>query len=53
LFHEPSISIPNKHINNMNINSFNDKNLFFGGVNAVSKYSAVGDERRGGCGIIC
>ena len=53
LFHEPLISIPENHIKNMNINSFNDKNLFFGGVNAVSKYSAVGDERRGGCGIIC
>ena len=28
------------------------KNVFFGGVNAVSKSEAVGDDRRGGYGVI-
>ena len=34
------------------INQWDDKNLFFGGVNAVTKNEAVGDIRRGGCGLI-
>ena len=34
------------------INQWNEKNLFFGGVNAVTKNEAVGDIRRGGCGLI-
>ena len=53
LFHEPGVLIPNEKIKNIIINSFNDKNLFFGGVNAVSDNLAVGDNRRGGHGIIC
>ena len=52
LFHEPGIKIPNQKINNMMLNSFNNKNLFFGGVNAVSPDAAIGDDRRGGYGII-
>tara|TARA_Y100000590_G_scaffold417009_1_gene516301 strand:- start:7200 stop:8711 length:1512 start_codon:yes stop_codon:yes gene_type:complete len=52
LFHEPGINIPCDKLKNIIINSFNDKNLFFGGVNAVSPNSAVGDSRRGGHGII-
>jgi len=35
------------------IKSADDKNLFFGGVNAVSRNDAVGDHRRGGHGITC
>ena len=34
------------------INQWDDKNLFFGGVNAVTKNEAVGDIRRGGWGLI-
>ena len=49
LFHEPGIKFSN---NNMKIKAFNDKSLFFGGVNAVSKELAIADERRGGHGII-
>ncbi len=33
--------------------SINEKNLFFGGVHAVTPVDAVGDPRRGGFGIIC
>ena len=32
--------------------SFENKNLFFGGVNSVNTLEAVGDERRGGVGEI-
>ena len=53
LFHEPEINIPINKIKDVVINSFNKKNLFFGGVNAVSAKEAIGDERRGGYGIIC
>ena len=35
------------------INKWQNKNLFFGGVNAVTKNEAVGDIRRGGYGLIC
>jgi len=48
LFHEPGIKFSS---NNMKIKKFNDKSLFFGGVNAVSKELAIADERRGGHGI--
>jgi len=37
----------------LEINQWNEKNLFFGGVNAVTKNEAVSDIRRGGCGLIC
>ena len=50
LFYEPGIEIPK--IKNLKLISFDNKNLFFGGVNAVSNTEAVGDKRRGGCGII-
>ena len=53
LFHEPGIIVPNNQLKDVIINSFNNKNLFFGGVNAVSEANAIGDERRGGHGIIC
>ena len=50
---EPGIKIPKqKDIEGLRINLFNQKNVFFGGVNAVSKSEAVGDTRRGGYGII-
>jgi len=35
------------------INQWDEKNLFFGGVNAVTKKEAVGDHRRDGYGLIC
>ena len=35
------------------INQWDGKNLFFGGVNAVTKNEAVGDHRRDGYGLIC
>ena len=31
---------------------YDKKSLFFGGVNAVSRKNAVGDDRRGGVGMI-
>jgi gamma-glutamyltranspeptidase/glutathione hydrolase len=51
LFYEPGIKF-SKNNSNMKVKAFNDKSLFFGGVNAVSKESAIADERRGGHGII-
>ena len=38
---------------NIKINKFNELNLFFGGVNAVSQNEAISDPRRGGCGLEC
>ena len=52
LFYEPGIKIPNQKIKDIILNAFDNKNLFFGGVNAVSRKSAIGDNRRGGYGII-
>ena len=52
LFYEPGIQIPNNKIKNMILNGFDSQNLFFGGVNAVSTDSAIGDKRRGGHGIV-
>ena len=34
------------------INDWNEKNLFFGGVNAVTPTNAVGDTRRSGYGLV-
>jgi len=51
LFCEPNINLP--ELNKININHFKNQNVFFGGVNAVSNKEAVGDERRGGNGVIC
>ena len=54
LFYEPGIILP-KNYNSKNIilNAFDNKNLFFGGVNAVSSHEAIADKRRGGSGTIC
>ncbi len=35
------------------LHPWNEQNLFFGGVNAVTPAEAIGDPRRGGTGIIC
>ena len=52
LFHEPNIHLPYKKLDNIKIVPFDKKSLFFGGVNAVSRKNAVGDDRRGGVGMI-
>ena len=56
IFHcEPGINVPgsNELPNGVQIHKWDEKNLFFGGVNAVTPSEAVGDVRRGGTGIIC
>ena len=54
LFFEPGIILPKKYnYKNIKLNKFANKNLFFGGVNAVSSNEAIADKRRGGTGIIC
>ena len=54
LFSEPNARLPESSmIKDLTLNEFDNKNLFFGGVNAVSGSEAVGDGRRGGSGIIC
>ncbi len=52
---EPEIRMPSrkKLPDNIQIHQWSAQNLFFGGVNAVSKYEAIGDPRRGGTGVIC
>ena len=52
---EPEIikTLDIKGINNIRINEFSDINLFFGGVNAVSRNEAVADPRRGGFSLVC
>jgi len=53
LFFEPGINLPDEsYLKGLKLNSFNDKNVFFGGVNAVSEDEAIGDKRRGGYGIV-
>ena len=53
LFCEPKVNLPTKqNLNGLLINLFKEKNVFFGGVNAVSNNESVGDNRRGGYGII-
>ena len=53
LYCEPGIKIESKEIiNQLSLKLFKQKNVFFGGVNAVSRTEAIGDSRRGGCGII-
>jgi len=52
LFHEPNIKLPYKELDKIKIVPFDKKSLFFGGVNAVSRTEAVGDDRRGGIGMI-
>lgn len=46
---EPNSTIPST----IEITRWDEQNMFFGGVNAVTKNEAVGDARRGGVGIIC
>ena len=53
LFYEPGIKISKNISEDVILNAFNEKNLFFGGVNAVSRDDAIGDHRRGGHGIQC
>ena len=53
LYSEPGINnLDKKELNNFILTQFKDKNVFFGGVNAVSETEAIGDSRRGGYGII-
>ena len=53
LYYEPGMNIPShKDLSHIKQIPFENKNLFFGGVNAVSISEAVGDERRGGVGEI-
>ena len=53
LFCEPGVNLNGRHkLNGLLINLFDEKNVFFGGVNAVSQNESVGDIRRGGHGII-
>jgi len=55
IYLEPEVDIDNKLFANKNIkiNKFNEINLFFGGVNAVTQNEAISDPRRGGCGLEC
>ena len=55
LYLEPTIDIDYNLFEKMglHISTFSDKNLFFGGVNAVSRDEAVSDSRRGGYSLIC
>ncbi len=54
IFHEPGIEIDHGLlIDDFSIYPFENKNLFFGGVNAVTRYGGCSDPRRGGtCQII-
>ena len=51
---EPGITLPeeNKLSNRFHIHQWDEQNLFFGGVNAVTAVEAVGDPRRGGTGEV-
>jgi gamma-glutamyltranspeptidase / glutathione hydrolase len=52
---EPGIKLDfqNKIPEEVDIIKWNNQNMFFGGVNAVTNDAAVGDQRRGGVGIVC
>ena len=53
LFYEPHIDLKNYNsLANYNKINFDQKNVFFGGVNAVNTNEAVGDSRRGCIGEI-
>jgi len=53
LFVEPEIHLSNhKYLEHLNLELFENKSLFFGGVNCAGLDSAVGDSRRGGVGEI-
>ncbi|MBC8322330.1 MAG: gamma-glutamyltransferase [Candidatus Marinimicrobia bacterium] len=51
---EPDIYFPEKRElpEDIHIHQWDKQNLFFGGVNAVTRDEAVGDPRRGGTGVI-
>ncbi len=52
---EHKLTLPNENdlSDGIQIHQWNEQNLFFGGVNAVTREEAVGDPRRGGTGEIC
>jgi len=52
---EPGIELQTKNTlpSDIDIIKWDDQNMFFGGVNAVTNDTAVGDARRGGVGIVC
>jgi gamma-glutamyltranspeptidase/glutathione hydrolase len=54
ILHEPGIEIDHGlFVDDFSIRPFENKNLFFGGVNAVTPYGGCSDPRRGGtCQII-
>ncbi len=54
LLHEPDVEIDHGLIiDNYSIHPFENKNLFFGGVNAVTLKDGYSDSRRGGtCQVI-
>ena len=54
LHYEPGIQIPDeeKLPEGIQIHNWDEQNLFFGGVNAVTKEEAIGDPRRGGTGMV-
>jgi gamma-glutamyltranspeptidase/glutathione hydrolase len=55
LHFEPFTSIPDKSNlpENIQLYEWDELNLFFGGVNAVTPMDAFGDTRRGGAGVVC
>ena len=53
LYFEPGIEVPNdKYFKHIKIIPFENKSLFFGGVNCVTQNEAIGDFRRGGVGEV-
>ena len=53
LYYEPGIKIPHhSYTEHIKMTPFEEKSLFFGGVNCVTKNEAIGDTRRGGVGEI-
>ena len=53
LYCEPNIKIPNhNYLKQIKTIPFEEKSLFFGGVNCVTKDQAIGDARRGGIGEV-
>ena len=49
LFFEPCVNLPEeRYLEGLILNSFNNKNVFFGGVNAVNLKEGFSDPRRGG-----
>ena len=50
---EPGINTDKLNFPWSTIHRWHEKNLFFGGVNAVTPTNAVGDPRRSGYGLVC